>query len=527
MKKQLFSLLIVYIFVFCASADEYLLPTCDSIMTNDLSNLVETYDLDDDGTQNILLGTKINGNLYNYVYRGADCSVDWSYLQGGWVYDTPGDVKSFSVADLQGDGVKKIVVNSAQSNLNKGSKPKEYVYVISKNAVIDWNFDKECGFSNSVSASDLDNSGIKNIVLGTSSGKVCVLADDTKNKNINPVMWSYITEYPVQYVTVTDVEGDGKDDVIALSSKYGAAKVYWFTNTGELVYSFELSQGVYQGANPWELLKVEDLDGGGIKSFIMGTSRGVSVWKNKQKSWEYNFNNQVSSVLVVDLDGDGKKEVLVGSAPEVVAFDLKGNKKWTWTSTEARTLYSMSADDIDGDGKKEVAVGAKGYIFVIDDDGSEKGNWKYRVEIQGGAKNYSERDASAVSVYMGNLDQDNDKEVVAAWNWEEDTIRGNQYSTTLRVYEINKNYVAPTIQAMTTTTAPSHQEINNAGDETPDKDDVEDDYAANEGSDDMGMQGYYGVEHEEEKSSGFCCLPMLPALLAGVCAIFSRALLKV
>lgn len=509
MKNLALVLGVLLVFSGFASADEYLLSTCESIMNNDLSNMIVVNDFDLDGTPNILLGTKINGNLYNYVYRGADCTLDWTYTKGGWVFDTPGNVKSVWVGALKG-GETQFVVNSVQATQNQGTKPKEYVYVISKNAIVDWNFDKDCGFSNSVWASDLDGTGVKNVILGTLSQKVCALADNTKDKSINPVLWSFNTDYPVQHVFATDITGDGKDEVMALASKYGYANVYQLSNTGQLQLTMSLNKGVYDAANPWELLRVDDLDGDGIKSIIAGTSRGVVVRKEGTQKWSYDFQNPVSSVLAVDLTGDGKKEVLVGSAPEVIAFNADGSKRWTWSSEEARTIYSMSSYDIDGDGKKEIVVGCKGYIFVIDDDGTEMGSWKYKVEIQGGAKNYIERDASAVTVYVGDLDGDGEAEVVAAWNWEEDTVRGNQYSTSLRAYEINKNYVKSPVTPTTIAQQGGSGDGENEITSPPTTADYHDDV----------LKPYDDVDEED---AGICCLPLLPALLALAAAAIGKA----
>ncbi len=474
-------------------------PACQSILKNDLANVIEVEDLDGDGTPNILMGTSVNGILYNYVYKGVDCTSEWTALtSGGWSFDTDGNVKSFAVADLDGDGRKQVVVNSVKSSHPGSETPSEYVRVIHDTSIEDWNFDKECGLSHSVDAADLDGTGTLNVIMGTQSKKVCVLKDDPKQRE--PVLWSVDTrQYPVYYVESVDLDGDGSPEVVALSHRYGDAYVYAISSDGTILWEENIEGGVYTAMLAGNLIETA------ADMVVVGTAeQGVVAYDGDGSlDWSYDTGNIVSSVHAVNLDGSGGVEVLVGSAPRVTALEGNGRMLWEWTEPVEGTVYSMSAYDMDGDGRMEVVVGTTKYLYLLDDDGSLIGSWKYTIEIQGLTKAYEERDANAVATYMGDLDGDGEAEVVAAWNWEQSTVRGNEYSTDVRLYEIDEDYspetTTTTVFEETTTTESTATTLAAPPTTQPTTTTV-----------------------PEEGGGGLCCLPMLPAVLALAFAVAAK-----
>jgi hypothetical protein len=179
----------------------------------------------------------------------------------------------------------------------------------------------------------------------------------------------------------------------------------------------------------------------------------------------------------------------------------------------------MFAADIDADGRKEVAVGTTKYIYILDHDGVLKGSWKYTVEIQGLTKAFEERDANAVAIYMGDLNGDGKTEVAAAWNWEQSTVRGNQYSLDLRVYSINKDYVPGQTNPAKGTTATTVASASANEDDAPARDNGE---AATQEDAYSNAQEETQTEPVTPKKGMCSCMPALTAIIALGFAIVAK-----
>jgi hypothetical protein len=440
---------IIFLLAATASADEYLKSTCQSILKNDIINDMQVLDIKKDGTPHILFGTAIGGVLYNYVYKGAECTVDWTAMgNGGWNFNTGGDVRSFIMTDLTGDGKNEFVMNSVKSTYPGGGQPKDYLRAISINAIDYWGFRDSCGFSQAVDAADIDGTGKPNGVFGTLSNNICALKDSGDGHlDKDQVLWTYSAKYPVGYVKTADIDADGKVEVVAVASKYMDAYVDVLSSDGKLKWEKKIDSGLYQAVQPNNVILVQDINGDGKQEIVIGTYKnGVRAFDNAGNTlWTFDTKYLVSAVLIADIAGS--KVILTGSAPNVYALDGRGTSIWTWKAPTSSTIYSMSASDIDG--KTAIAVGSTKFLYVLDNEGKLKGSWKYTVEIQGLNKAAEERNANAVAVYMGDLDGDGQPEIAAGWNWEQSTVRGNQYSADLRVYKINKNYVPDTETATT------------------------------------------------------------------------------
>src|SRR4051812_32028906 len=63
-----------------------------------------------------------------------------------------------------------------------------------------------------------------------------------------------------------------------------------------------------------------------------------------------------SSPAVVDLDGDGKKEI-VAPLYSTFVFDAQGKQVGKGTATQGRVYAPAVVADLDGDGAKEIVVG--------------------------------------------------------------------------------------------------------------------------------------------------------------------------
>jgi outer membrane protein assembly factor BamB len=103
---------------------------------------------------------------------------------------------------------------------------------------------------------------------------------------------------------------------------------------------------------------------------------GKLLWKFRSEGGPFD-----ASVALVDLDGDGKLEVLAADSSTGMLFCLDGEGKVRWKTKLLNSTDSPPAvADIDGDGKLEIIVGTmmlgdrKGRVMAID-SGTQKPKW--------------------------------------------------------------------------------------------------------------------------------------------------------
>lgn len=116
-----------------------------------------------------------------------------------------------------------------------------------------------------------------------------------------------------------------------------------------------------------------DLDKDGVLDVLAGTSinglvydyvyEGVDCAADWSPKWMYNAGGDVRSIYVLDVDKDGKNEVLVSSAtssisgnrPEANMLVLRDNGVIEWAEDKVGGLMnSVYAVDMDNDGSPDV-----------------------------------------------------------------------------------------------------------------------------------------------------------------------------
>ncbi|MBU7026885.1 MAG: VCBS repeat-containing protein [Theionarchaea archaeon] len=185
---------------------------------------------------------------------------------------------------------------------------------------------------------DINNDGIPDVVLISDEGTVYVL------DGIHGLpLWSYETftyPYNPSSPTLEDVDGDGTIEII-LSAEY---KVMALTNTGQLKWEFTFNPNPY---DPW---------------------------------W---FSYIYSSPVIVDLDNDGSKEVIV-AAGEDGLFVLAGETGTEiWRVENVFTYSTPAVADLGSDGSLEIVVAHYYGLSVYSNTGTLI--WEYAIDSVDGA----------------------------------------------------------------------------------------------------------------------------------------------
>lgn len=182
--------------------------------------------------------------------------------------------------------------------------------------------------------------------------------------------------------SITDLDGDGKQDIIALSQNYLSSKMSIFRNTSTVGIinssSFAARQDISTSFNTIEC-RVGDLNGDGkadivTSPYIASGSASFSYYANNSTlgsivigpANNISLPSSMVGLALADIDGDGLKDLVGGmwfnnnfrvyrniSTISQINFDVGG----FYTSTTSGTQpIAVVCEDFNGDGKQDVAV---------------------------------------------------------------------------------------------------------------------------------------------------------------------------
>ena len=265
---------------------------------------------------------------------------------------------------------------------------------------------------NAVATGDLDGDGKPDLVVST-FGNITVQRNVSATGGINAASFAGKVTLPLSStnytnIVVRDVDGDGKPDIVAVSSFNNLVTIWRNASTsGSLTaasfasyISFTMKAAAFAG-NSVASLAVGDLDGDGKPELVVAKSNSlgqvfntVSVFPNTSTPGSINASsfaarvdlttdNSPNSVVISDVDGDGKPDIITanldtdnnssqGSLSVLRNVSVPGSI--TTTSFAAHVEFAagnrpdaVAAGDIDGDGKPELiaASSASNTVSVL------------------------------------------------------------------------------------------------------------------------------------------------------------------
>ncbi len=189
-------------------------------------------------------------------------------------------------------------------------------------------------FGFGLTTADLDLDGKVDIVISNpTAGTLMIFRNTSTTGVLDATSFAASVDLPasssVQHVVASDVDGDGKLDLV--SAGYDGNVISIFRNIatpGNLTAaSFEARVDLATGARPFDMEAV-DLDGDGRTDIVASTEGRLSLWRNigvggsiSTGSFDTRqdiFINSIS-VAVSDLDVDGKPDLVIGPALGSVA----------------------------------------------------------------------------------------------------------------------------------------------------------------------------------------------------------------
>ena len=239
-----------------------------------------------------------------------------------------------------------------------------------------WHYDRPLGFKHSAPAiGNIDNSadGSQEIVIGNLDGNIYCFDENGQ------VRWTRYTGDGVDSTAaLADVDGNGTLEIFVGSYN---GYVYGLNYEGADLSMWgwpKLADGDWDNKGVFSSPAVGDIDGDGDKEVVVGSySHNIWAWHYEGgvvAGWPFNNGDTVwSSPAIGDLDLDGQNEVVIGadcwSGPNwyprgglIWAFKGNGQVMKGWPKSTAQVIWSSPAiGDIDGDGFPEVVVGTGHY----------------------------------------------------------------------------------------------------------------------------------------------------------------------
>lgn len=317
---------------------------------------LEIGDINKDGLDDVLALTGAGWSRGPDGYGSANATLYAINSSGALLWErflssiySGGGQQVISIGDINGDGRNEVAVDAFQRVM---------VFDYLGNEM--WTYDLSGAHVGNIRMGDVDGDGISDVIVTywTDIDRGGVLAlNGTGN-----LLWDYSTHAGMKALTVADVNGDGRNEVVASSyESLGAQQgIYLLNGSGSLIW--------YQPfANETNSFATGDIDRDGVNDIVAGTDLGDIFVLNGNGSilWSANFSNTpISGVAIGDFDGSGKKNQVAACGSYFSlnpsrqdgtwVFDSKGHMIFEFSGQI--NFISLTSGDINSDGADEVVV---------------------------------------------------------------------------------------------------------------------------------------------------------------------------
>lgn len=351
-------------------------------------------DLEHDGQLEVVVGSDFlyawHADAHSVIDAdGSDRTSGDFTTQGSYYASAP------AITDLEGDGVMEIVAPTYDSK-------QLFVYESDGSVKPGFPIALDTQIWSSPACGDIDGDGKKEIVFTGNSSNVYVFRYDgteERDGDSNPLTIGVFATVGAAFnfgsPALADLDGDGKLDIIS-ATKDGKINAWRWNGTTLPGFPFG-PQGAFS-ASP----AVGDIDADGQLEIVDVDDAG-KLWVVKQNGTvEPGFpktglvtgqNARTPSPALVDMDGDGKREIVVATCDgllHIYRWDGSVYPGWTGVRFSPKTNGAAETSpvgaDLDGDGQIEILQGSEdGNLYGFKSNGTTLAGFPIRLlgEVRG------------------------------------------------------------------------------------------------------------------------------------------------
>ncbi len=323
---------------------------------------VEVGDIDSDGVDEIVSISRRSDSGYSggiiTVFDAETHEIEWQ-CDGDYLGSTWAGVFNVEINDVDKDDDVEIIIGADKTFYGR-------VWVINgKTKVVEQSkiyYDDDIDEITALTINDIDNDGVKEIIT-SGRDRICII-----NSSDLSVEWKspdYDYETKPSNVAVENIDDDASQEIITC-------------NQNIFVIDAELKSVQISHSDEYTDFDITDADNDGVQDIVAVTSSGAIhiLDQHLELASEIKvIDSSINNITITDLNNDGIDEYILSVNGQIVFVTVDGPLMTTEKyGSVAGEFDAMKFYDFDGDGKKELVIGTINQVVVLPSD-IYQGEW--------------------------------------------------------------------------------------------------------------------------------------------------------